>query len=511
MNENESPLTKLQKGKTVWQLLQEAEDMIERESHSEKKDKQRVYSITPRRLAEDFLKAQYTVNDVKTLRRWQDSWYRYNGVCYEPYAEEFLKADLYKWLSSIVLRRMVRDKEGHVKDESRGVPPYRKVVGEILAALPSLDILLPNWQAAPFWFDGREGARDLIVFPNGILNIKTKEFVPNTPELFAVNAVDYNYDATASKAPEWHAFLSQLWDGDVDSIMSVQEMFGYCLTQNTHLQKMFMLIGPPRSGKGTIGRVLTGIIGRHNVTAPTLDSFATNFGLTPCIDKMLAIISDARLSGRTNQTAVCERLLCISGEDYITIDRKYQHAWTGRLPLRIMILTNEMPRFTDESTALAKRFVIVALKKSFYGHEDYTLTDKLLKERAAIFNWSMEGYERLNKRMHFVMSPTAEEMFHELENLTSPINAFIQDRCTIAQDREIDFDELYSEWCSWCESEGRTHKTIKQTFGRDLRTVIPDITIARRTLGGSRVRIYEGIGLKTEMDKLQELNQPSDK
>ena len=33
---------------------------------------------------------------------------------------------------------------------------------------------------------------------------------------------------------------------------------------------MFLLVGPKRSGKGTIARVLTGLLGAHNTAAPTL-------------------------------------------------------------------------------------------------------------------------------------------------------------------------------------------------------------------------------------------------
>jgi putative DNA primase/helicase len=55
---------------------------------------------------------------------------------------------------------------------------------------------------------------------------------------------------------------------------------------------------------------------------------------------------------------VVERLLSITGEDTLTIDRKYREPWTGRLPTRFMILTNELPRFSDSSGALASRFVV---------------------------------------------------------------------------------------------------------------------------------------------------------
>ena len=52
---------------------------------------------------------------------------------------------------------------------------------------------------------------------------------------------------------------------------------------------------------------------------------------------------------------VVERLLSISGEDTLTVDRKYREPWTGQLPTRIVILSNELPRLTDSSGALASR------------------------------------------------------------------------------------------------------------------------------------------------------------
>ena len=55
------------------------------------------------------------------------------------------------------------------------------------------------------------------------------------------------------------------------------------------------------------------------------------FGLAPLIGKPLAFITDARLGSRSNQAAITERLLSISGEDAQTIDRKHIDAWTGRL------------------------------------------------------------------------------------------------------------------------------------------------------------------------------------
>ena len=98
---------------------------------------------------------------------------------------------------------------------------------------------------------------------------------------------------------------------------------------------------------------------------------------------------------------VVERLLTISGEDAVSIDRKYMSAVTMKLPTRFMFLTNEFPRFSDASGALAGRFVILRLIESFYGRE-HGLTKRLLNELPGILNWAIEGWKRLHERGHFV-------------------------------------------------------------------------------------------------------------
>ena len=115
---------------------------------------------------------------------------------------------------------------------------------------------------------------------------------------------------------------------------------------------------------------------------------AQNFGLAPLIGKPLAIISDARLGGRTDTQVVVERLLSITGEDWLSVDRKFLPAWNGQLPTRFLILTNELPKLGDASGAIASRFIVLRLIQSFYGQEDLSLTRKLLEEAPGILVWA---------------------------------------------------------------------------------------------------------------------------
>src|SRR5690606_1597640 len=148
----------------------------------------------------------------------------------------------------------------------------------------------------------------------------------------------------------------------------------------TDLHKIMLIVGQTRSGKGTIGRVLTALVGKRNMAGPTLASFGSNFGLAPLLGKPLAIVSDARLRKGSNTHLVVERLLTISGEDTIDVDRKYRDPWTGRLPTRLLILSNELPDFKDASGAIAHRFIVLTTGQSFLGRENPRLTRELLEE-----------------------------------------------------------------------------------------------------------------------------------
>jgi putative DNA primase/helicase len=214
-----------------------------------------------------------------------------------------------------------------------------------------------------------------------------------------------------------------------------------------------------------------------NSVAPTLAGIGTNFGLAPLIGKRVAIVSDARLGSRADQHAIAERLLSITGEDAITVDRKYLPAWTGQLQTRFIIISNELPRLADASGALSSRFIVLLLENSFYGREDQTLAARLLKELPGILNWAITGWYRLISFGHFTQPKSALEAVQQLEDLGSPIGAFIREKCEIGAGRTATIDQLFGAWCQWCQEQGRDKPGTKQTFGRDLRAACPGLSV----------------------------------
>lgn len=348
----------------------------------------------------------------------------------------------------------------------------------------------------PSWLSGKElaPADEMLPCRSKLLHLPTGREYPGTPRFFSINALDYDPDPAATMPETWFRFLDQLFDEDEASVQLLQEWMGYCLVGDTTQQKMLLMVGPRRSGKGTIGRVIARLIGTGNVCGPTTSGLASNFGLQPLIGKSLAIVSDARFSGDSIQTVI-ERLLCISGEDALTIDRKHKTPVTMKLPTRFMFMTNELPRLSDASGALAGRFLILQMTKTFYGEEDKGLTDKLLDDLPGILNWAIEGWKRLRERGHFIQPPAAEDAMRELEDLSSPVGAFVRERCELIPGARMYVDAMYAAYKTYIEGEGWHTPATKPVFGRDLIAAVPGLKRRRHKVLGY---FYEGIALKEE-------------
>jgi putative DNA primase/helicase len=466
----------------------------------------------PHRLAQLYLAGGRAGDGEITTRFWNDDWYRWDGVAYRQVPEAEIRAGLTKKSKEEFDRLNVKEQViAAAPDEERGTEragPRRAqkvtttLVGNALQALRS-ETFVPSDIEPPAWL-GEEGpvpAKEVLVARNGLVHLPTlmegrETRWPLTPRLFTTVALDYEISREAEQPSAWLEFLEGLWPDDAESVGLLQEWFGYCLTQDTSQQKILLVVGPKRAGKGTIARVLTALVGPANVAGPTLGSLASNFGLAPLVNKSVAVISDARFSGRAaDQAMVVEHLLSISGEDTLTIDRKNRDHLTVKLPTRFTILTNELPRLTDASAALPSRLLILQLRRSWYGEEDTGLGERLLQERPGVFLWAVEGLKRLRERGRFVQPASGEETASRLVELSSPVTAFVQERCELGPGKIVAKRTLYEMWRLWCNESGHEPGSVA-TFGRNLMAAFPAIQSSRLREGNNRVNSYVGIGLR---------------
>jgi putative DNA primase/helicase len=443
--------------------------------------------------AREMVRLQHTSGSTRTMQHHNGAFYRWVGTHYTEQTTDEMRAAIYSFLDHA--------QQKNDKDELAPFNPNKAKVGNVLEATAAATQLSSDTQP-PAWLDGgnHPPASEIVACSNGLLHLPARKLLPHSAAFFSMNALDFAYTPNAPEPHVWLKFLADLWPGDQQSRDALQEFFGLVLTADTSYQKAFLIVGPKRSGKGTIARVLTHMLGQANVAGPTLSSLSQNFGLAPLIGKRLAVISDARLSGKADQSIIAERILSITGEDSLTIDRKFREGWTGKLDARFLILSNELPRLSDASGALASRFVVLSLAHSWFGAEDRTLTGKLLGELPGILLWAMAGWDRLTKRGYFEPPASSAAAVAQLEDLGSPIGAFLRERCKIWPGVTVPPTVLYESWCDWCRDQGRDHPGIVQTFGRDLSAAVPGLTIKKQREGDRTYRIYDGIRLRTADD-----------
>jgi putative DNA primase/helicase len=462
----------------------------------------------PHRLARLFIGESCQHAEGLTLRFWREEFHRWDGSAYRIVPEKELRAELTASAKAELDRVNLKAQILAARDD-KPPPTVRKVTSRLTAdvahALASLTVL-PSRTEAPAWLqeDSPFPASETLACPNGLINLASlvagkNHFAPPTPRFFSGNCLAFDFNIQAPAPAAWLGFLAGLWPDDPQSIGTLQEWMGYLLTPDTRQQKILLLVGPKRSGKGTIGRVIRGLVGADNVACPTLSSLGTNFGLWPLLGKTVAMIQDARLSGRTDAATVAERLLSISGEDAQTIDRKFLPPVTAKLFARFMLLTNELPKLNDSSGALPGRMILLRLTKSWYGIEDTALTDRLLAELPGILLWTIAGWQRLRERGRFVQPDAGKGMVGDLADLASPIGAFVRDCCKVGPGCQIEKAALYNRWKQWCDEQGRDHPGDAATFGRNLFAAVPSLGDAYPRSDGGRVHVYEGICLKSSV------------
>lgn len=419
----------------------------------------------------------------RPVLRWRGDWYVHHGAHWQMVDESAVRSMVY-----------LETERAFYTDPEDGPKPWNPDTA-------SVSKVLDSFAHGPGYRPATADVARCVAAVNGVLDPLTRALYPHTPERFNTWSLPYAYDPYAA-CPQWLAFLDQVMP-DPENRRLLQQWFGYMVSGRTDLQKILSLFGAPRSGKGTVLRVLVGLVGAENRTTVTLTKLTQTFGRESMIGKTLAQITDANWNIREVGSAV-EALLTISGEDDQGIDRKNREAWEGRLSTRFVIVGNPMPRFNDPSGALLARMLHIEFTRSFAGAEDETLTPRLLAELPGILNWALDGLADLTAAGRLVVPAASREAGDEIERTTSPVAGFLRD-CTEYVDPSacvaLYLDELYQAFRGYASGPGGVeHLPTRDVFARDLRAAGHGRVVVRREGSrGARVQRVYGLHLTTAL------------
>ena len=399
----------------------------------------------PMELAEAFQKARRP-----NLLRFEGEFLDWDGAAYVKVNPEMVDAEMWKFLRTCRVNK--KDKDGN--EMVVGYVPFPDAVTGAVRAFKAVSIR-PDEGAEVYpirWLDERSIPEPKFLLPGreGIMNLKTGEIMPSTPFLFSRTALDFTPDPNTPEPELWLKSLDQWWPGEGEAVKTLQEYMGLLLTADTRFQKHLLLVGVPGSGKSTVLRTMTQMVGADNVAAPTMRSLGEGgFALAPLMHKTLMTVPDMRIDHRTNMAALEENLLAIMGEDRMSVNQKYRDAVQSRLRVRVVIAANQLPRFDDVSGAMARRLIVLEMNQTFKDKPDIDLEEKLMAERPGILNWAREGLLRVWGRGAIFEPQSARDAREDLVDLASPVPQFIAACCEVGAGLEEDKKELFSAFRSW--------------------------------------------------------------
>lgn len=315
---------------------------------------------------------------------------------------------------------------------------------------------------------------------------------PHTPEHLSTVRIQAAYDPEARCPVFMEALEAMLAEPE---IWLLQEIMGYVLVPVTKAQKAFIFVGAANAGKSTILSVLQDVLlGRENVSNIPWQDLGERFNKAELFGRLANIFADLP-SKAIDDNGMFKSL---TGEDYITAERKNRDPFTFRSTARFLFSCNEMPRnYGDRSEGFYRRLVIIPFTKAIpEGKRDPDIRSKLAKERDGILMWALEGLRRLIRNEYrFSETETTKAEIERYRVESNSALQFFQECCalddTTAASRTLVF-ERYKQFCQ----DNCLRPMSQNNFNKDIERAYPTITRDIDRL--ARMRIWRGMKLLEE-------------
>lgn len=344
----------------------------------------------------------------------------YNGIYYENVGEILIRDIVQRILGEHSTKARKEEVIGWIKDKA-----------DIIIERDMLDNI-PNH----------------IYLANGVYDIYKHTIDAFTNEGYPSTYFPIEYDKNA-KCDRWLQFLDEvLYEDDIPLI---QEMMGYCFYKRYIFQKAFMLVGGGANGKSVLLRVLCKMLGEWNFSTIPLQRIGRDrFTDLDLVGKRANICADlseksVEYTGNFKQ---------IVGGDWIRAEKKY--APNGILFLntaKMIFSANLIPQCKDDSYAYKRRWIVVEFPNVFKDDDpntDHMLDEKLFREIPGIFNWCMEGLQRLLKNQKFSDHKTLEEVQQYMAEHKDGVLDFVN-TCIETGTGKYTKKKVYTQYRVFCE------------------------------------------------------------
>jgi P4 family phage/plasmid primase-like protien len=335
---------------------------------------------------------------------------------------------------------------------------------------------------------------------NGIIDLKTGNLEPHTPDFLTVIQIPVIFDREA-ECPKTREFLFEVFDNGTSSETQKQvdglfEALGDCLIKNHDRKKAFLLNGGGDNGKSTALEIPKLLLGSKNYSAVQLQKLDGRFYVAELYGKL------ANIAGDLPPTPIKDTstFKMSTGGDPLLAEKKNKDPFKFINHAKHFFSANTIPTSYDITDAFYDRWLIFDFPNKFPKDEGkkQELLQTFEEELSGILNEAIKGLNRLQKNKAFSNAKSSMEIRHEYEIKSDSCSAFIEEGIEQDFKSKIPKNEAYSAYAQFCEENKMIPKSMKALTQTLHRKFGVGFGVGKDTFPGysGQVPSYRGIKLK---------------
>lgn len=400
-------------------------------------------------------------------------WFQWNGTYWSADREALGVQELAKNLSSIISQETKNyegntDKQMEIIKFAHNSKSNARIDSSIKSANSDPRVMIPvaKW----------DSDENMIGVANGVIDLKTGDLLKGRPDLYISKRAPVAYSPGITNI-KWQQFIDFATGNDKELQEWIQKAAGYTLTGSRKYDVMFMVYGPPGSGKNTLVEAIVKALGSDQYAFPFDSSvLAQSDGKPNSSDlyhwaelrgKRMVWVDELPDSERLKENSVKK----LTGSSEISARSPGGRPFTFQSQAKLWITTNHRPIINDD--AMWRRIRAVPLVR-VPETSDPELKEYIFSPEGAlpaVLAWAVEGAVKLlgsSSRDALGMCKAvleASEMYRKTEDR---IGMFLEEETKETEGAVLKIPDLFISYSIWSEKRGERPIT-QSTFDKKLR------------------------------------------
>jgi putative DNA primase/helicase len=322
---------------------------------------------------------------------------------------------------------------------------------------------------------------------NVLINLQngTFEITPTKRNLRAFNKKDFlthqlpfEFEPEAT-APQFQKYLDEVLP-DADKQRIFAEYCGYIFIKPSvlKLEKMLILYGTGANGKSVFFEILNALLGTENFSSYSLQDLTNENGYYRAKIGSKLVNYASEINGKL-ETDIFKQMA--SGEP-LSVRLPYGEPFILNDYAKLIFNCNELPKDVEHTNAFFRRFLIIGFDVTIAeDKQDKELANKIINnELSGVFNWILQGLERVLKQKKFSKCEAVENARTDYEKQSDSVKMFIEDYEYKTATDYTKISELYQKYKAYCIEDG-FRPVNKSNFMKRLRHF--KIVVERKSIG----------------------------